>query len=134
MREANGVVFDHALCLWFSQRRRYPISTLLLCEKAMELNVRDSYGVVRTTIRMQSYSTTAAQEDQRPCSEKMKVYNGTAINKRLFSKNKASGFICCMNRIRFSDIQRIVNPNDVRSQLIRINHVLLYCLIDLIYD
>ncbi|GFT37212.1 hypothetical protein TNCV_1126711 [Trichonephila clavipes] len=37
--------------------------------------VRDSYGVVRTTIRELSYSTTAAQENQRPCSEKTKVYN-----------------------------------------------------------
>ncbi|GFT53449.1 uncharacterized protein TNCV_3324391 [Trichonephila clavipes] len=43
--------------------------------------VRDRYGVVRTTIRVLSYSTTAAQENQRPCSEKTKVYNGTAKNK-----------------------------------------------------
>ncbi|GFX91223.1 hypothetical protein TNCV_1246381 [Trichonephila clavipes] len=32
--------------------------------------VRDSYGVVRTTIRLLSDSTTAAQENQRLCSEK----------------------------------------------------------------
>ncbi|GFV83416.1 hypothetical protein TNCV_3055631 [Trichonephila clavipes] len=37
--------------------------------------------VVRTTIKVLSYSTTAAQENQRPCSEKTKVYNGTAENK-----------------------------------------------------
>ncbi|GFW67717.1 hypothetical protein TNCV_3445891 [Trichonephila clavipes] len=30
----------------------------------------DSYEVVRTTIRGLSYSTTAAQENQRPCSGK----------------------------------------------------------------
>ncbi|GFT26603.1 nose resistant to fluoxetine protein 6 [Trichonephila clavipes] len=36
--------------------------------------VRDSYGVVRTTTRVMSYQTTAAQENQRPCSEKTKVY------------------------------------------------------------
>ncbi|GFV31284.1 hypothetical protein TNCV_1640361 [Trichonephila clavipes] len=42
--------------------------------------VRDSYGVVRTN-RVLSYSTIAAQENQRSCSEKTKVYNGTAKNK-----------------------------------------------------
>ncbi|GFT65695.1 hypothetical protein TNCV_4440251 [Trichonephila clavipes] len=31
---------------------------------------------------------TGAQENQRPCSEKTKVYNGTAKNKRLFSTIK----------------------------------------------
>ncbi|GFX12903.1 uncharacterized protein TNCV_3658991 [Trichonephila clavipes] len=36
----------------------------------------DSCGMIRTTIRVLSYSTTAAQENQRPCSEKTKVYNG----------------------------------------------------------
>ncbi|GFV36114.1 hypothetical protein TNCV_4964621 [Trichonephila clavipes] len=41
--------------------------------------VRDR--VVRTTIRELSYSTTAVQENRRPCSEKTKVYNGTAKNK-----------------------------------------------------
>ncbi|GFU03185.1 hypothetical protein TNCV_2720831 [Trichonephila clavipes] len=50
--------------------------------------VRDSYGVVRTTIRMLSYSTTAVQENQRLSSEKSKVYNGTAKNKLLFSAIK----------------------------------------------
>ncbi|GFV09655.1 hypothetical protein TNCV_2937661 [Trichonephila clavipes] len=44
--------------------------------------------MVRTTMRVLSYSTTAAQENQRPCSEKTKVYNGTAKNKRLFSTTK----------------------------------------------
>ncbi|GFT17260.1 hypothetical protein TNCV_4805881 [Trichonephila clavipes] len=34
-----------------------------------------SYGVVRTPIRVLSYTTTAAQENDRPCSEKTKVYN-----------------------------------------------------------
>ncbi|GFV04053.1 uncharacterized protein TNCV_916771 [Trichonephila clavipes] len=38
----------------------------------------DIYGVVPTTIRLLSYSTTAAQENQGPCSETTKVYNGTA--------------------------------------------------------
>ncbi|GFT97853.1 hypothetical protein TNCV_2167631 [Trichonephila clavipes] len=33
--------------------------------------VTDSYGVVRTTIRVLSYST-AAQDNQIPCSEKTK--------------------------------------------------------------
>ncbi|PRD37703.1 UNVERIFIED_CONTAM: hypothetical protein NCL1_05222 [Trichonephila clavipes] len=41
----------------------------------------DSYGVVRTTIRVLSYSTIAAQGNRRPCSETTKVYNGTAKNK-----------------------------------------------------
>ncbi|PRD30422.1 UNVERIFIED_CONTAM: hypothetical protein NCL1_26484 [Trichonephila clavipes] len=40
-----------------------------------------SYGVVRTTIRVLFYSTTAAQENQRPCSGKTKMYNGTAKNR-----------------------------------------------------
>ncbi|PRD27211.1 UNVERIFIED_CONTAM: hypothetical protein NCL1_36008 [Trichonephila clavipes] len=35
--------------------------------------VRNSFGVLRTTIRVLSYSTSAAQENQRPCSEKTKV-------------------------------------------------------------
>ncbi|GFY13028.1 hypothetical protein TNCV_665911 [Trichonephila clavipes] len=34
--------------------------------------VGDSYRVVGTTIRMLSYSTTVAQENQRPCSKKKK--------------------------------------------------------------
>ncbi|GFX80655.1 uncharacterized protein TNCV_499221 [Trichonephila clavipes] len=41
----------------------------------------DSYAVLRTTIRVLSYSTTAAQVNQRPCSEKTKVYNGITKNK-----------------------------------------------------
>ncbi|GFV92448.1 uncharacterized protein TNCV_3950581 [Trichonephila clavipes] len=44
------------------------------------LCVRDSHGMVPTTIRVLSYSTTASQENQIPCSEK-KVYNGRAKNK-----------------------------------------------------
>ncbi|GFV83463.1 uncharacterized protein TNCV_3056101 [Trichonephila clavipes] len=46
-----------------------------------QICVGDSYGVVRTTIKILSYSTTASQENQRPCSEKTKVCNGTAKNK-----------------------------------------------------
>ncbi|GFY19893.1 hypothetical protein TNCV_2145861 [Trichonephila clavipes] len=40
MREANDVVFDRALYLWFSQRNSKgdPILGPLLCEKALELN------------------------------------------------------------------------------------------------
>ncbi|GFV35504.1 jerky protein homolog-like [Trichonephila clavipes] len=40
MREANDVVLDRALYLWFSQRRSKedPTSGPLLCEKALELN------------------------------------------------------------------------------------------------
>ncbi|GFS56798.1 hypothetical protein TNCV_2222181 [Trichonephila clavipes] len=34
----------------------------------------------RTTIRVLSYSTTAAQENQRPCREKTKVYTETVGN------------------------------------------------------
>ncbi|GFU49880.1 uncharacterized protein TNCV_4686451 [Trichonephila clavipes] len=34
--------------------------------------VRDSYEVVRTTIRVLSFSAIAAEENQRPCSEKTK--------------------------------------------------------------
>ncbi|GFW15014.1 uncharacterized protein TNCV_983061 [Trichonephila clavipes] len=41
--------------------------------------VTGSYGVVQTIKRM--LSTTAAQENQRPCSGKTKVYNGTVKNK-----------------------------------------------------
>ncbi|GFW71989.1 hypothetical protein TNCV_4788771 [Trichonephila clavipes] len=41
----------------------------------------DSHGVVRTTIRVLSYSTTAAQENWRHCSEKTRAYNGTVKNK-----------------------------------------------------
>ncbi|GFV51130.1 hypothetical protein TNCV_4744071 [Trichonephila clavipes] len=64
MSQANDVVLDRALNLWFSQRRskEYPISGSMLCEKA---------------------------RNQRPCSEKTKVYNGTANNKLLFSTIKS---------------------------------------------
>ncbi|GFU97803.1 chondroitin proteoglycan 2 [Trichonephila clavipes] len=55
MREANNVVLI------------VPIETVFC--------VRDSYGVIRTTIRVLSYSSTASKENQRPCSEQMKVYN-----------------------------------------------------------
>ncbi|GFX71651.1 transposable element Tc3 transposase [Trichonephila clavipes] len=41
----------------------------------------DIYGVVRKTIRVLSYSTTTAQENKRPCSEKTTMCNGTAKNK-----------------------------------------------------
>ncbi|PRD30755.1 UNVERIFIED_CONTAM: hypothetical protein NCL1_25447 [Trichonephila clavipes] len=44
-------------------------------------NIEKSYGVVRATIRVLSYSTTAAQENQTPFSEETKVYYGTAKNK-----------------------------------------------------
>ncbi|GFX55576.1 uncharacterized protein TNCV_268641 [Trichonephila clavipes] len=87
-------------------------------------------------IRVLSYSITAAQENQRPFSEKTVVYNGTAKNKGLFStiivklRHFApillfiqaffsqvmlfnicivSGFICCM--IRFSIIRTMSSPN-----------------------
>ncbi|PRD19352.1 UNVERIFIED_CONTAM: hypothetical protein NCL1_57570 [Trichonephila clavipes] len=36
-------------------------------------NNENCYGVVRTIIRVLSYSTTAAQKTQRPCSKKTKV-------------------------------------------------------------
>ncbi|GFV46019.1 hypothetical protein TNCV_2200291 [Trichonephila clavipes] len=39
-------------------------------ESGASLAQSDSYRVVRTTIRVLSYSTTAAQENQRLCSEK----------------------------------------------------------------
>ncbi|GFW35875.1 hypothetical protein TNCV_1927061 [Trichonephila clavipes] len=48
----------------------------------------------------------------QPCSEKTRVYN-------------VSGFMYCMDRIRFLVIRTIAYPNGVRSQLIRINDVLL---------
>ncbi|GFW68091.1 hypothetical protein TNCV_1879731 [Trichonephila clavipes] len=51
--------------------------------------VRDNYGVVQTTIRVLFYSTTAAQENWRPCSEETNVYNETVKNKGLFSTIKA---------------------------------------------
>ncbi|GFV46363.1 uncharacterized protein TNCV_3232521 [Trichonephila clavipes] len=93
------------------------------------------------------------KENQRPCSEKTKVYNCTAKNKRLFSTRKlklrhfapillflqahfphmmtfdiriVSGFIYCMDSIRFSVIRTIAYPNGVQSQLIQINNVLLF--------
>ncbi|GFX77332.1 hypothetical protein TNCV_5064581 [Trichonephila clavipes] len=44
---------------------------------ANAFSMLDSYGVVRTTIKVLSYSTTTAQENQRPFSKKTKVYNGT---------------------------------------------------------
>ncbi|GFV39026.1 jerky-like protein [Trichonephila clavipes] len=39
-RKANDVILDHALYLWFSQRRSKgdPISGPLLCEKALKFN------------------------------------------------------------------------------------------------
>ncbi|PRD23631.1 UNVERIFIED_CONTAM: hypothetical protein NCL1_45867 [Trichonephila clavipes] len=50
MREANDVVLDRALYMWFSQRRSKgdPISGLLLCEKARELKreIRISINIV----------------------------------------------------------------------------------------
>ncbi|GFX84102.1 hypothetical protein TNCV_4859101 [Trichonephila clavipes] len=48
---------------------------------------RQLWRAVRTTIRVLSYSTTAAQENQRPSSEEAKVYNGTAKNKCFFFKH-----------------------------------------------
>ncbi|GFS47133.1 hypothetical protein TNCV_2053141 [Trichonephila clavipes] len=42
----------------------------------------DSYGVVRTTIRVLSCSTTASQENQRPCNERTEVNNVKAFFER----------------------------------------------------
>ncbi|GFX57738.1 hypothetical protein TNCV_1494991 [Trichonephila clavipes] len=36
--------------------------------------IRDSYEVVRTAIRVLFYSTTAAEENQGPCSEKLRYF------------------------------------------------------------
>ncbi|GFY02527.1 hypothetical protein TNCV_3504071 [Trichonephila clavipes] len=44
----------------------------------------------------------------------------------IFNIRIVSGFKYCMDRIQFSVIRRIAYPNGVRSQLIRINDVLLY--------
>ncbi|GFU58373.1 uncharacterized protein TNCV_57861 [Trichonephila clavipes] len=106
-----------------------------------------------TTISVLFYLTIAAQVNQRPFREKTKVYNCAAKNKLLFSTIKVklrhfapillfiqarfshvmifnirlvSGFIYCMDRIRFSIIRTIAYPNGIRSQLIRTNDVLLY--------
>ncbi|GFT24275.1 hypothetical protein TNCV_2064951 [Trichonephila clavipes] len=43
-----------------------------------------------------------------------------------FNSHIVSGFIYCMDRIRFSVIRTITYPNGVPSQLIRINDVLLH--------
>ncbi|GFV38217.1 hypothetical protein TNCV_4792031 [Trichonephila clavipes] len=40
-----------------------------------------------------SYSTTATQENQRPCSEKTKVYNGTAKNQAIIFHNKRAHLV-----------------------------------------
>ncbi|GFX78089.1 uncharacterized protein TNCV_972431 [Trichonephila clavipes] len=53
----------------------------------------DAISVLETAMewyenRERSYSTTVAQENQRPCSEKTEVCNVTAKNKRLFSTIK----------------------------------------------
>ncbi|GFV89457.1 hypothetical protein TNCV_4152731 [Trichonephila clavipes] len=70
-----------------SKRKRNVLNTDLDCLKKREtaeeygFQMQDSYGVIRTTIRVLSYSTTAVQENQRPCSETTKVYNGTAKRK-----------------------------------------------------
>ncbi|GFY00600.1 cyclin-G-associated kinase [Trichonephila clavipes] len=42
----------------------------------VHLYIRDSYGVAQTTIIVLFYLTTAAYENQRPCSEKTKVCKG----------------------------------------------------------
>ncbi|GFX45523.1 hypothetical protein TNCV_2740601 [Trichonephila clavipes] len=72
----------------------------------------DAFPALETALEW-SYSTTVAQENQGPCNEKMKVYN-------------VSGFMYCMDRIQLSVIRTIAYPNGARSQLIRINDVLLY--------
>ncbi|GFX78731.1 uncharacterized protein TNCV_3695671 [Trichonephila clavipes] len=71
-----------------------------------------SYKVVRTINRVLSYSTTAAQENQRPCSEKAKVYNGTE-KKWLFSTIKCP--IAYTARNEFDIIQTITYKNGIRS-------------------
>ncbi|GFW64110.1 jerky-like protein [Trichonephila clavipes] len=124
-REANDIVLDRALYLWFSQRRSKgdPISGLLLCEKAPELNeklgglvdfkastgwlknFKSRHGIRKLQIEGESLSGDKnschnsamewykQQSESCPdcqllllkrirlCSEKTKVYNGTAKNK-----------------------------------------------------
>ncbi|GFU50046.1 hypothetical protein TNCV_4933932 [Trichonephila clavipes] len=74
MREANDVVFNRALYLWFSQRRSKgdPISGPLLCEKALELNQKLG-GPQKSSRNPADFKLLG--------SEKTKVYNGTAKNK-----------------------------------------------------
>ncbi|GFX77285.1 uncharacterized protein TNCV_5064141 [Trichonephila clavipes] len=48
-------------------------------ESSMGPSNADAFSAL-ATIRKLPCSTTAAQENQRPCSEKTKVYNGTAKN------------------------------------------------------
>ncbi|GFS85938.1 hypothetical protein TNCV_1219361 [Trichonephila clavipes] len=67
--------------------------------------LRDSYGVVRTIIIVLLYSTIAAQENQ-------------AAKKRRYT-------MCRFHILRGSH-SNFGYPNSVRSQLIRINDVLLY--------
>ncbi|PRD37913.1 UNVERIFIED_CONTAM: hypothetical protein NCL1_04697 [Trichonephila clavipes] len=101
-------------------------------ESSKGLSNSDAISVLETAMewyenRERSYSTTVAQENQRPCSEKTEVCNVTAKNKRLFSTIKVklrpvafsssmfsahvlifnicivSGFIYCMDLFRLSE-------------------------------
>ncbi|GFU88908.1 hypothetical protein TNCV_4445831 [Trichonephila clavipes] len=60
MREANGVVLDRALYLWLRSGTNSNQSAVLL-------------------------DYCYSKENQRPCSEKTKMYNCTENNKQLFS-------------------------------------------------
>ncbi|GFT26800.1 hypothetical protein TNCV_3709851 [Trichonephila clavipes] len=51
------------------------------CKGPSNVNVFSVFETAMLWIRVLSYSTTAAQENQRSCSEKMKMYNGAAKNK-----------------------------------------------------
>ncbi|GFW28013.1 uncharacterized protein TNCV_768931 [Trichonephila clavipes] len=53
--------------------------------------VRDSHAMVRKTIRVLSYSITAAQENRIPCSEKTKVHNGNSALAAIKPVQEVSG-------------------------------------------
>ncbi|PRD26063.1 UNVERIFIED_CONTAM: hypothetical protein NCL1_39113 [Trichonephila clavipes] len=68
-------------------------------ETAMEWYERQS--------RVLSYSTTAVQENQRPCSEKTKVYDGTHINPHsvaIFSLSREFTWFKGMSNARQDDL------------------------------
>ncbi|GFX77286.1 hypothetical protein TNCV_5064142 [Trichonephila clavipes] len=79
-------------------------------ESSMGPSNADAFSAL-ATIRKLPCSTTAAQENQRPCSEKTKVYNGTA-------KNEVSGFMYCMARIRLSERYPIPIDSDQRRSTV----------------
>ncbi|GFU05491.1 jerky-like protein [Trichonephila clavipes] len=126
MRETNDVVLDHALYLWISQKkkRKGPDIGPSVVRKSTggSADFNASTGWLKNKSRHGIRELQIEGESLSGDKNSTHKFKETFLNIRI-----VSGFIYCMDRIRFSVIRTIAYLNGVRSQLIQMNDILLYC-------